>query len=410
MIASTDTTAFLIPLIHTLDSISHQAKLKGTGDIISLPPAFDMLADLAHAYHNGPGERSQDRAKQFASLALMSSTKIQSPASVVAPIIESALNSDRNSTTIWTIVQNLLVWTGANLKGNLASMYRNENNESFAKVIEDIAPMQKELAKIVLLDLNIALGNFPESFDIHETPWERGFLFPGGGKPESKEQSNHNEPGSQSSVVLPMSEALKHSTNDVVNRNDKLFEPISEVDTLRTTLGSSKLEKHEKHNPVLGEARKPPSSTLHDTLIPTEPRPPLQTAAHQPKSRIRRLCGVPPWASAALCCLFVALIAMIGVLGGLLGAEVKQNNSLRAQLSQLNDAIPSCQTTVTVSTCSVTGIASTMVAMSTTTDTTSTSGLSTGARAGIGIAVTFGILSVIPILYRCAGGGRKVRK
>lgn len=401
MIASTDTTAYLIPLIHTLDSISHQAKLKSTREIISLPPAFDMLAELAYVYHNRPGERSQDQAKLFASQALMSSTKIQSPASEVAPFIESILDSH------WTIVQNLLVLTGANLKGNLESMYRNENSEILAELIEVSAPIGRELIAEVILNLTSALRNHPEVFGTHETPWGRRLLLPGGETLESKEQSNHHEPGSQSSATVTMSGALQHSKNDVVKWSNRLFEPMSEVSTLWTTLGSTKLEKHEKHNPVLGEARDPPRSALYDTLDPTEPRLPPPATADRPKSRMKRLCRVPPWACASLSSVFIALIAVIGVLGGLLGAEVQQNKSLREQLSRVNDTVPSCQTTAIVSACSATGTATTTAATSTATDTTSSSGLSTGAKAGIGIAVTFGILSIIPFLYWCAGGGRK---
>lgn len=360
MIASTDTTAFLIPLIHTLDSISRQARLEGTKEIVSLPPAFDMLADLAHMYHNKPGKRNHDHARLLASRALMSSTKIQSPASEVAPIIDSFLESHGNSSTIRTIAQNLLVWTGANLKGNLAPMYRDENSEILSKVMDDSAPIERGVVKAAIRDLTIALGNSPDFLGIHETPWGRGPLLPGGGKPESKEQSNHNEPGSQSSLVYNMSGALRHSINDVVNRNDRLLEPMPEVVP----------SVHRSHTPF-----------QDDKLGPM----------HLKKGRGR----MTPVAWAGLASTIAVLIAAIGILGAFLGVKIQQNTSLQADLSKLTDAVPSCQTTTFTSTISATGTASAVVATSTTTDTTSNSGLSTGAQAGVGISVAFGILSCI---------------
>lgn len=385
MIASTDTTAFLIPLIHTMDSISRQAKLKGTEEIVSIPPAFDMLADLAHAYHNKPGKRDQDQARLLASRALMSCTKIQSPASEVAPIIDSFIKSHGNSPANRTIVQNLLVWTGSDLKGNLASMYRDENSGSLSKVIEDSAPIERKVAEAAIRDLTIALGNFPEFFGIHETPWGKRLLLPGGEKPESKEQSNHNEPGSQPSQVDQvhnMSGALRHSINDVVNnRNDGLFEAMPRVGP---TFHGSYNRFQGDLNPSRGERS---LNHMH---------------------RKKRRCGMPPAAFAGLASIIAILIAAISILGAFLGVKIQQNKSLQTDLSKLIDAVPSCQTTTIASTSSATGTASAAAATSTTTDTTSNSGLSTGAKAGIGIGVTLGILSLIPVLYWCAGGRRRV--
>ncbi|KAJ0121939.1 hypothetical protein J7T55_002449 [Diaporthe amygdali] len=290
VIASTDTTAFLIPLIHTLDSISRQAKLKGAEGIISLPPAFDMLADLAHK---------------------------QSPASEVAPIIDSFLKSYGNSSTIRTIVQNLLVRTGADLKGNLASIYRDENSESLSKVIEDSAPIEKEVTKAAIRDLAIALGNHPESFGVHEIPWERRLLLLGGENPEPKEQSSQNEPSSQSRLVHNMPGVSRHSKYDVIIRSDNPIDVMTKA--VPPILGSPKLEQHEKHLPVLRKATNPPSSTLYDTHLQMRSQSPQPTAAHLPKSRKKRLCGMSALACAGLSIIIAALIAAISILGAFLG-------------------------------------------------------------------------------------------
>lgn len=374
MIASTDTTAFLIPLIHTMDFISQQAKLKGTEEIISLPPAFDMLADLAHVYHNKAGKKNQDHARLLASRALMSSTKTQSPASKVAPIIDSFLESHGNSPTIRTIVQNLLVWTGADLKGNLAAMYHNENSESLSKVIEDSAPIERKVAKAAIRDLTIALGNFPEFFDIHETPWGRHLLLPGGEKPGSKEQSKHNETGGQSSQVQNMSGALRHSVNDVVNRNDGLFEPMPKVGPTF----------HGSHDRFRGE-RSPPwveRSPNHGHLN-------------------KRRCGIPPLACAGLASIIAILIAAISVLGAFLGIEVQQSKSLQADLSKLIEAVPNCQTTTITSVISATGTASAAAATSTTTVPSSSNGPSTSSQVCIGVGVSSIVLWAIALLSWC---------
>lgn len=161
MIASTNDTAFLMPLIHTIDSISQQAKLKGTGKTISLPPAFDMLADLSHVYHIKSGKKGHDYARLFASQALISFTRFYSPASEVAPIIDWFLKSHGNSPTIRIIVQNILMRTGADLKSYFASMDHDEQDKSLVKDIEDSALNKEGIVEAAIRNLTVALGNPP---------------------------------------------------------------------------------------------------------------------------------------------------------------------------------------------------------------------------------------------------------
>ncbi|KAG8160259.1 hypothetical protein KVR01_009795 [Diaporthe batatas] len=396
VIASNDTTAFLIPLIHTLDSISRQAKLKSTGEIIALPPAFDMLADLARLYHNKFGQVNQGRAKMFASLALNSASTM-SPASEVAPIIDSFLRSHGNSPTIKIVLMNLLMRTGADLKGNLASLFRNENKESLSKVIEDSAPIGRQVAEAAIRNLTIAFGNPPEFFGIQETPWGKRLLLSGGKTPDSKEESSRKKPGSESTLVQDMSGALRHSTNDFVYKNDWVSN--TKPTAFPQIPGE---EQREKHKPVLDLPLHPISSALDRPQPQTEDQSPavIERQSQLPPRGLNKakICGLPALAFAGITTIIAALVAAISVLGAFLGVEIQQNKSLQARVSELADSVPGCQTTVITSTISVTETASTTTSSSTTTNATSNSGLSTGARVGIGVGVGIGVLFLVLVV------------
>lgn len=404
VIASTDTTAFLIPLIHTLNSISRQAKLKGTGDVTALPPAFDMLADLAHAYHVKFGQRNQERARLFASRAVLSVPMTLSPGSEVAPIIDSFLRSHDYSATIKTILQNLLVRTGADLKGNLASMCRNKNKESLSKVIEDSAPIDKEVTEAAIRNLIIALGNPPEFLGIQETTWGKRLLLPGGKTPESKEQSSHKKPDIESTLVHDMSGALRHSNDWLFGGSDRGLKTLNVKPKFAAQIPeSSNPDQHEKYNPGLSEARYAPSSTLYNTQAQTvsQSQPPIASQSQlPPRSEKKKILGLAPLACAGISTIIAALVAAISVLGAFLGVEVQQNKSLQTRISELVDSVPSCKTTTVTFTTSVTASASTDATPSTTNDTTSSSALSPGAIAGISVGVSlFAIMLVTLVLF-----------
>lgn len=332
-----------------------------------------------------------------------------SPASEAAPIIDSFLRSHDYSPTIKTIVQNLLVRTGANLKGNLASMCRNKNKESLSKVIEDSAPIEKEVVEAAIRNLIIALGNPPEFLGIQETTWGKRLLLPGGKMPESKEQPSHKKPDSESTLVHDMSGALRYSAN--LNVKPKVAPPIP---------WSPNTDQHEKYNPGPSEARYAPSSTLYNTQAQTVSQSQAQTVSQSqpqigaqsqlpPRSGKTKILGLAPLACAGISTIIAALVAAISVLGAFLGIEVQQNKSLQTRISELVDTVPSCKTTTVTLTTSMAATSSTVATPSTATDTTSSSALSTGAIAGISVGVsTFAIVLIAFVLFLWRR--RKVRK
>lgn len=351
-----------------------------------------MLADLAHAYHVKFGQKNQERARLFASRALWSLPMAMSPASEVAPIINSFLRSHDYSPTIKTILPNLLLRTGADLKGNLASMCRNKNKESLSKVIEDSAPIEKEVVEAAIRNLIIALGNPPEFQGIQETTWGKRLLLPGGKTQESKEQSSHKKPDSDSTLVHDMSGALRYSAN--LNVKPKVTPQIP---------GSPNPDQHEKYNTGLSEARYAPSSTLYNTQAQTVSQSQPQIGSQSqlpPRSEKTKILGLAPLACAGISTVIAALVAAISVLGAFLGVEVQQNKSLQTRISELVDTVPSCKTTTVTFTTSVTASASTDATPSTTNDTTSSSALSPGAIAGLSVGVSlFAIMLVTLVLF-----------
>lgn len=259
MIASTNDAAFLMPLIHTIDSISRQEKLEGTGKIISLPPAFDMLADLSRVYHNKSGKTSHDYARLFASQALMPFTRFCSPASEAAQMIDWFLKSNGNSPALRIMAQNILTRTGADLKGNLASMDHDELYRSLPKEIEGSAIMKGGFPGAMIRNLAIALGSptakardySGEPSGSRQPSAGRGgdHVLPGRDRPESNEASNETKPGIQSTMDDSMSGAL-HSTNDTLGRNSRISKAKRRV--VPRLPRFSKLVQHEKSNPGLG--------------------------------------------------------------------------------------------------------------------------------------------------------------
>lgn len=366
-----------------------------------LPPAFDMLAELAHLYHNKFGQENQDRARLFASRALIASRRAMSPASEVAPVIESFLGSNDNSPTIKTIVLNLLLRTGADLKGNLASMCRNDNKEGLSGVIEDSAPIEKRVTEAVIRNLIVAFGNPPEFSGIQETTWGKRLLLPRGKTPESKEQSLQKKSDSGSTLVHDMSGALRFSANESFNRNDRTLSVKPSVPP--QIPGSPNPDQHEKYNPGLSEARYAPSSTLYNTQAQTVPQsqPQISSQSQLPaRSGKKKILGLAPLACAGISTVIAALVAAISVLGAFLGVEIQQNKSLQTRISELVDTAPICKTTTVTLTTSVTASASTDATPSTTNDTTSSSGLSTGAIAGISVGVSLlAIMLITSVLF-----------
>lgn len=97
VIASNDCSAYIVPLKDTLSAVSQSAKLKGTGEIISIPPAFDLLANLARAYYIvSVGEKFKGadakRALHFASQALSPRALKHSQSSPTAEALFSCFN------------------------------------------------------------------------------------------------------------------------------------------------------------------------------------------------------------------------------------------------------------------------------------------------------------------------------
>lgn len=385
-----------MPLIHTIDSISQQARLKGTGKMISLPPAFDMLADLSHIHHNKSGKTSHDHARLFASQALTPLARFCSPASETAQIIDWFLKSNDDSPTIMTIARNILMRTGANLKGNLASMDRDELDKTLSTEMEDSTLMEGGFPEAVIRSLTIALGNPPakardysgEFSGTHETPPGTGHLVvPGSNSPESNKGSKETKPDIQSTLNYTMSGALP-PTSDTLDRNKGVSKVKRRV--VPRFPGLSKLVQHEKPNPELKGPGYAPSSAF--------PNSPLDTERRAPESnwflKYKTAFGLPALTCAVLFTIIVALIAAVAVMGAFLGVEIQQNKSLQAQLSDLFDSAPSCQNTVmttstfsTTVTTSTTATASTAAATSTNTGATSNTGLSAGAWAGIAVGI-----------------------
>lgn len=154
VIASTDTSAFLMPLIHTIDAISSQARLNKAGDKVFLPPAFDMFADLAHAHYNRSTKHGQDAGRWFASQALKPSKLLQSPTSAVAPIITKCLESHQElQEPIKDFLQKLLMQAGANLENTVAEIWHNGRSEGLINTIDVLSGMQTRAAQIVIRNL-----------------------------------------------------------------------------------------------------------------------------------------------------------------------------------------------------------------------------------------------------------------
>jgi hypothetical protein len=275
-------------------------------------------------------------------------------------------------------------------------MYRNEGKESLSEVIEDSAPVGKEVAEAAIRNLTIALGIPPEFPGINETSWGRRLLLPGGKAPESNHPLS-KQPDSEATLTN-MSGAMRHSINDFVKRNDRVLNV--KLENVPRIPGPSKPEQQEKHNPLLGEERYPLSSTLYNTQPQTGSQSLPQIGSHPPlpsRTIKKKIFGLPALACAGISAVIAALVAAISVLGAFLGVEVQQNKSLQASVSELIDAVPSCQTTVFTSTILVTETASSTPTQTATTNTSSNSGLSTGAWAGIGVAIGVFVLSLLVV-------------
>lgn len=406
VIASNDTSAFLIPLKDTLESISQSSKMKGTGDIISLPPAFDNLANLARAHHIGSQEKRETNtgdAMQFASRALMTSTLKQSPASHTAQMIDSVLLLYEDfEIPVKAIFQNLLICVGAKVKVGLASIWHDGKIESLLDSVKDSTPSEREAARRALLDLTVALDissttiskSLEDAFGTGGEPTDDRLITVCNTKPRPDKSSNQVVE-IESSEKRYMTPALRNAADTQI-----VVHPRSQENILTETLVpqfSESVKQPRKRASPMNETSRPLQKKQSNALLD---RVPVNDSAK------RDICGLRRPTSLVINGIIIAVLCIaVGILGGFLGSEVRKNHDLEAQLSKLIDSEPTCSITVTAVTCLSTATPMLTVTSSTASATSTTShvavkqGLSSGAVTGIGVGIGVGV----PIILICIG-------
>lgn len=387
-----------MPLIHTIDAISSQAKLKGPGDVIFLPPAFDSFANIAHARYNRSTENDQNSAKWFASQALMRSTLLQSPTSVIAPVITDCLEFHQSlQEPIRDVLQKLLLLAGANLKTTVTEILHNGQIENLIDAVDITSGTQRTAAQIVIRDLVTGLNilsagpsaplwsSWPsESSEVVQAPTSSQSARSQDYKSEARLQSIDEEPGSQ------FSQTQEHTRR------------MDEDRSREVGLDSPRLQPQDFHSPIMT------GPLSHSKLDSTNPMQMVdrskQDTDGEPENnkcyfqqRVRSLFASQPLVCAVISAIVAALVAAVSVLGAFLGVEVQQNKSLQERLSNLVDADPSICYTVITSTFSTTKsvTATALPAVD------SCNGMSSGGWYGIGVAsaVVIGILFIVLYIY-----------
>lgn len=401
VIASTETSAFLIPLIHTIDAISSQAKLKGPGDVIFLPPAFDAFANIAHARYNRSTENDQDSAKWFASQALMRSTLLQSPTSVIAPVITDCLEFHQSlQEPIRDILQKLLLLSGADLKATVTEIWHNGQIEDLIDAFDITSGIERTAAQIVIRDLVTGLNilsvgpsaslwsSWPsESSEVVQAPTSSQSARSQDYKSEARLQSIDEEPGSQFSQAQEHTRRMDEDRSREVRPDSPRLQP-QDFQACRSPIMTGPLShsKLDSTNPM---------QMVDRSKQDTDGGPENNERYFQ--QRVRSLFSSQPLVCAVISAIVAALVAAVSVLGAFLGVEVQQNKSLQERLSNLVDADPSICYTVITSTFSTTkSVTATAQAA-----VDSCNGMSSGGWYGIGVAsaVVIGILFLVLYIY-----------
>lgn len=390
-----------MPLIHTIDAISSQAKLKGPGDVIFLPPAFDAFANIAHARYNRATEDDQNSAKWFASQALMRSTLLQSPTSVIAPVITDCLEFHQSlQEPIRDVLQKLLLLAGANVKATITEVWHNGQIENLIDAVDITSGIQRTAAQIVIRDLVTGLNilsagpsaplwlSWPsESSEVVQAPTSSQLARSQDYKSEARLQPIDEEPGNQ------FPQAQEHTLRMDEDRS-------REVDPDSPRLQSQDFQT--RRSPIMIGPLS--HSKLDSTNLMQMVDRPKQDTDGEPENnkscfqqRVRSLFAPQPLVCAVISAIVAALVTAISVLGAFLGVEVQQNRSLQERLSNLVDADPSICYTVITSTFSTTKsvTAKALPAVD------SCNGMSSGGWYGIGVAsaVVIGILFLVLYIY-----------
>lgn len=390
-----------MPLIHTIDAISSQAKLKGPGDVIFLPPAFDSFANIAHARYNRSTEHDQDSAKWFASQALMRSTLLQSPTSVIAPVITDCLEFHQSlQEPIRDVLQKLLLLTGTNLKATVTEMWHNGQIENLINAVDITSGIQRIAAQIVIRDLVTGLNilsagpsaplwsSWPsESSEVVQAPTSSQSARSQDYKSEARLQSNDEEPGRQFSQALEHTRRMDEDRSREVGPASPRLQP-QDFQACRSPIMTGPLSnsKLDSTNPM---------QMVDRSKQDVDGEPENNKCYFQ--QRVRSLFSSQPLACAVISAIIAALVAAVSVLGAFLGVEVQQNKNLQERLSNLVDADPSICYAVTTSTFSTTKY----VTATASTAADSCNGISSGGWYGIGVAsaVVIGILFVVLYIY-----------
>lgn len=394
-----------MPLIHTIDAISSQAKLKGPGDVIFLPPAFDAFANIAHARYNRSTEDDRNSAKWFASQALMRSTLLQSPTSMIAPVITDCLEFHQSlQEPIRDALQKLLLLAGANLKAAVTEIWHNGQIENLIDAVDITSGVQRTAAQIVIRDLVTGLdilsagpsaplwSSWPsDPSEVFQAPISSQSARSQDYKSEAKLQSIDEEPGNQISGAQEHTRRMDEDTSREVGPDSPRLQP-QDFQACRSPIMTGPLShsKLDSTNPM---------QMVDRSRQDTDGEPENNKCYFQ--QRVRSLFAPQPLVcaviSAIVAAIVAALVTAISVLGAFLGVEVQQNRSLQERLSNLVDADPSICYTVITSTFSTTKsvTATALPAVD------SCNGMSSGGWYGIGVAsaVVIGILFIVLYIY-----------
>lgn len=368
--------------------------------MVFLPPAFDTLANLAHAHYQSSTENGQDAARWFAWQALMYSTLHQSRASVVAPVISNCLNRHHNlQQPVKDVLQKLLMLAGADLKTTVTEIWHNGQTESLVDTIDLTSGTQKRAAQIVMRDLVTGLNilsagpSWPlwslKSSEILQVPTGSQTLQaqemtgPSPMRPQTPQSLEDRAPQQFHKHSFEMDEDRSREVEPVSPRlrqqSSRTFESPSAIGAFSHTAFPTQTFEKPKHH--------------------TDREP--ETKKHNLRQRVRSLFPSQPLACAVISVIITALVAAVSVLGAFLGVEVRQNKSLQEQLSKLVDVAPTTCTTAITSTVSVTEFVSATASTCASRSIDSCNGLSSGGWYGIGVASGVGIGILFVVIYIC---------
>lgn len=356
--------------------------------MVFLPPAFDTLADLAHAHYNRSTENGQDAARWFAAQALMHSTLQQSPASVVAPVITKCLELHRNlQEPIKDILQKLLMLAGANLKATVTEIWHNGQTESLVDTVDITSGIQRRAAQIAIRDLVTGLNILsagPSGSLWSQWPWESSKII----------QAPTGSQLSQAQEIITISPLPQQTPQSFDDPEPEQLEKPTQRDLASPRLRESSRTAFSHSKPDSTHPTQTVEQPRNDTFGEPEKK------KHNLQRGIRSLFPSQPLACAVISVIIAALVAAVSVLGAFLGVEVQQNKSLQERLSTLVDVKPTaCTTVMTFTTISLTESLSATASICTSRSVDSCNGLSSGGWYGIGVASGVGIGILFILIY-----------